>query len=117
MSAQILYIIFANKKLVGKTHLSSHISVSEVGKYILRLENKKLCGLDGVGNQLLKLSLPYIIDSLAYVFNLCTEKNIFPSELKKAKMVQTNPTNYRPVSLLSVLSKLLKKHVHLEMIT
>ena len=26
---------------------------------------------------------------------------------------KTNPTNYRPVSLLSVLSKLLEKHVHI----
>ena len=45
-------------------------------------------------------------------------KNVFPSELKKAKVVplpkstdKTNPTNYRPISLLSVLSKLLEKHV------
>ena len=73
--------------------------------------------------QLLKLSLPYTIDSLTYVFNLCIEKNVFPSELKKAKVVplpkstdKTNPTNYRPISLLSVLSKLLEKHVHIYLI-
>ena len=48
---------------------------------------QKSSGLDGVSNQLLKLSLPYIIDSLTYVFNLCIEKNVFPSELKKAKVV------------------------------
>ena len=28
-------------------------------------------------------------------------------------MDKTNPTNYRPLSLLSVLSKLLEKHVHI----
>ena len=66
------------------------------------------------------MSLPYIIDSLTCVFNLCIEKNVFPSELKKAKVVplpkstdKTNPTNYRPISLLPVLSKLLEKHVHI----
>ena len=66
------------------------------------------------------MSLLYIIDSLTYVFNLCIEKNVFPSELKKAKVIplpkstdKTNPTNYRPISLLSVLSKLLEKHVHI----
>ena len=48
-------------------------------------------------------------------------KTVFPSELKKAKVVPlpkstektTNPTNYRPISRLSVLSKLLEKHVHI----
>ena len=66
------------------------------------------------------MSLPYIIDSLTSVFNLCIEKNVFPSEHKKAKVVplpkstdKTYPTNYRPLSLLSVLSKLLEKHVHI----
>ena len=96
-----------------------YLSVSELGKYISRLE-KKSPGLDGISEQLLKLSLPYIIDSLAYVFNLCIEKNVFPSGLKKAKVVplpkstdKTNPTNYRPITLLSVLSKLFEKHVHI----
>ena len=48
------------------------------------------------------------------------KKKVFPSELKKAKVVplpkstdKTNPTNYRPISLQSVLSKLLEKHVHI----
>ena len=67
------------------------------------------------------MSLPDIIDSLTYVFIFALKKkHVFPSDLKKAKVVplpkskdKTNPTNYRPVSLLSVLSKLLEKHVHI----
>ena len=116
---------FCKQKTSGQDpFVIPYISVSELGKYISRLENKKSSGLDGVSNQLLKLSLPYVIDSLTYVFNLCIEKNVFfnffPSELKKAKVVplpkstdKTIPTNYRPISLLSVLSKLLEKHVHI----
>ena len=53
-------------------------------------------------------------------FTYALRKNVFPSDLKKAKEVplpkstdKTNPTSYRPISLLSVLSKLLEKHVHI----
>ena len=122
MSAQILYMISANKTNSRQDpFVIPYLSVSELGKYISRLKNKKSSSLDGVSNQLLKLSLLYIIDSLTCVFNLWIEKNFFsPSELKKAKVVplpkstdKTNPTNYGPISLLSVLSKLLEKHVHI----
>ena len=130
ISAQILYMISANKRLAGKTHLS-YLSVSELGKYISRLENKtKASGLDGISNQLLKLSLPYITDLLTYVFNLCIQtclhmfliyalrKTFFRLSLKRPNPLpkstdKTNPTNYRPISLLSVLSRLLEKHVHI----
>ena len=112
---------FCKQKTSGQDpFVIPYLSVSELGKYMSRLENKKSSGLDGISNQLLKLSLLYIIDSLTYVFNLCIEKNVLLSELKKAKVVplpkstdKTNPTNYRPISLLSALSKLLEKHVHI----
>ena len=116
MSARIFHMISANKKLEGQTHLSSHIFPFR--NYKSTLENQISSGLDGISKQLLNLSLPYITDSLTYIFNLFIEKNIFPFELKKATLVllpkfkdKTNPINYRPISLLSVLSKRLAKHV------
>ena len=48
------------------------------------------------------------------------EKKKNPSERKKGKVLllpkstdKTNPTTYRPISLQSVLSKLLEKHVQI----
>ena len=85
-SVQILYMNSANKKASGQdSFIIPYFSVSELGKYISRLENKKSSDLDGISNQLLKLSLPYITDSLTYVFNFCIEKNVFPSELNKSQ--------------------------------
>ena len=96
---------FCKQKTSGQDpFVSPYLSVSELGKYISKLENQKKSGLNGISNQLLKLSLSYIIDPHRYVFNLFIEKNVFPSELKKAKAVplpkstdKTNPTNYRPI--------------------
>ena len=59
------------------------------------------------------------VDSLTYIYNLCIQKNIFPKIFKTAKVIplpkntdRTDPNNFRPISLLSVLSKPLEKHVH-----
>ena len=91
MSAQILYMISGRKtKQTKKTSgqdpfVILYLSVSELGKYISRLENKNLSGLDGRSSQLLKLSLPYIIDSLTYMFTYALRKTFFCLSLKKPK--------------------------------
>ena len=65
LNAQIFYMNFVSEKHEGRSHLSSHIfSIPELGKYVSKLDNKKSSGPDGISNHLLKLSLPYIIDSL-----------------------------------------------------
>ena len=68
---------------------------------------------------MLKISLPYIVESLTYIFNLSISQNKFPTQLKQAKVIPlpkaknlSDINNYRPISLLSVLSKLLERHVH-----
>ena len=86
------------------------------------MDNKRSSGPDGINNHLLNLSLPYIINSRTYIFNLCIEKNHQPSGFKKAKVIplsqardKTNLTDYRPISLLPIMFKLFEKHVHLQL--
>ena len=72
-------------------------------------------GPDNVNSYLLKLSLPYVVESLTYVHNLCIQQNTFPPALKTAKVILlpkakdlSDPNNFRPISLLSILTILLK---------
>ena len=95
-----------------------------MGKYVSGMNNNKSSGPDKISNQLLKLASPYIAVSLTYIFNLCIERNVFPPEFRKAKVIplpktrdHKNLTDYRLISLLSVLSKLLKRHVHKHLVT
>ena len=95
------------------------ISVHEVGKHITCLGNKSTEGYDGISNKILLLSLPYIVQHLTYLYNLCIKNNYFPSVLKIAKVTPLpkvkNPSNlndYRPISILSALSKPIEKHIH-----
>ena len=105
--SNILHEFCVRKTRGQEPFVIPYISIPELSKYISKLDNKKSSGPDGISNHLLKLSPPYIIDSLTYIFNLCTEKNHYPSEFKKAKVIplpktrdKTNLTDYRPISLL-----------------
>ena len=100
------------------------MAVHEMGKYISGMNNKKSSGPDEISNQLLKLASPYIAGSLTYIFNLCIEQNVFPSEFQKAKVIPLAKTRdhknlnfYRPISLLLVLSKLVERHVQKHLVT
>ena len=88
------------------------LTVIEVNKMISELKNKKSMGPDNIPVKLLKIAIPFIIGPLTYAYNLCISKNIFPSTLKIAKVIPipkskdvTNPLNFRPISILSSLSK------------
>ena len=57
-----------------------------------------------------------ISNILSYLINLCIQQGIFPNCLKTAKFVTKykygnidDPSNYRPISLLSSFSQFLEK--------
>ena len=95
------------------------IAVHEVGKYIMQLKNKKSMGSDNINAFLLKIALPSIVEPLTYIYNLCIAQSTCPQTFKQAKVIPlpktkdtSDPNNFRPISLLSVLSKPLEKHIH-----
>ena len=60
-----------------------------------------------------------IAPSLAALFNLSIASGTFPDDWKHARIVpifkkgdKTLPSNYRPISILSTVSKVLEKHIH-----
>ena len=95
------------------------MSMQEVMSYIGSLKNKTSCGFDEISPKILKMSAPFIVDSLTYLLNLCLSKNYFPDEFKYAKIIPLHKkgdvndvNNYRPISLLPTISKLLERHMH-----
>ena len=91
---------------------------------ISKLYGKKTISLDTVNVQLLKLALPYIVESPTYIYNLCIQQNTFPANFKRAKVIpipkskpmSACPFDYRPISILYVLSKPLEHHIHKHML-
>ena len=94
------------------------MTVHDVGTIIEGLDNKKAMGPEKIPVHLLKLALPYIVEPLTYIYNLSIKQNVFPSSLKVAKVVplpkskdKSDPNNFRPISLLPILTKPIEKHI------
>lgn len=92
---------------------------NEILDIVSNLKNKKSTGADGVSNVILKSILPFIVDALVHIFNLSLSNGQVPEVMKMAKVIplfkkgdKLEPNNYRPISLLSSLSKILEKIIH-----
>ena len=88
----------------------------EIGKIIDSLPNKLSSGYDNVSNLLLKKLKNSILKPMYILFNKSIAEGKFPNSMKTAEVVPllkkppgTIPTNYRPISLLLTISKVLEK--------
>ena len=88
----------------------------DVLSIIETLNSNKSPGLDGIGNNVLKISAEAIIGPLTHILNNSITKGIFPECLKTAKVIplfkkgdESLCSNYRPISLLSCFHKLFEK--------
>ena len=113
--------------MAEETYQNSHtlpcddatVSADQVFHLTSSLDTNKASGPDGISAQMLKSTANSIASPLAELFSLSLATGKFPKIWKIASVVpvpkstaKNDPSNYRPISLLSVVSKLLEKIVY-----
>ena len=84
-----------------------------------KLAKKSSIGPDGIPTNLILDSMEELGEVIVNCINSSFEKGVFPDCLKKATVIplhkkksKKDPSNYRPVSLLNSLSKIIEKVIH-----
>ena len=91
----------------------------EVYEMIVSLDTSKANGSDDISARMLKGMAHSTTPVLTHLFNMSIESGIFPDKWKLSSVVpipkggdHSNPSNSRPISLLSVVRKMLERHVY-----
>ena len=89
-----------------------------IRNFLSSLNVNKSTGLDNIGPRILKMSTDIIAPSLLFIVNKSITSGKFPSIWKEAKVKplykagsKEDVNNYRPISILPTLSKLIEKWV------
>ena len=95
------------------------VVVSHVHRLLLGLSSNKATGIDKISSKIIKIAAPVTSDSLTLIFNLSITLSCFPDEWKTARVIplykngQRNlPGNYRPISVLPAISKILERNLY-----
>ena len=90
-----------------------------VQDHIKYLKNGKATGLDGIGSRILKAGAPVLSIYLSKIFNCSLATGYVPKCWKIKRVspvhkgdVKTDPSNFRPISILPIPMKIFEKIVH-----
>ena len=92
--------------------------IHEINRIICNMKPKSSCGIDKISSNLLKqLNVDNVISTpLSVIFNKSIQEGVFPNAMKIAKVIPVYKAkeknilnNYRPISLLPVVSKVLER--------
>lgn len=105
---------------LNNNHLSELTATdpNEVSKIINSFKPKWSAGLDEISPKILKHCSEELTQPLTSIINKSFQEGSFPKTLKLAKVypkhkkgTRSDPTNYRPITLVSTISKVIEKTV------
>ena len=111
----------SSRKDASNTFSILPITESKIIDCLKNICSNKAGGIDNISARMLKLAGPIIAPSIAKLINCSFDTSVFPQRWK-LKIAKVTPlltggdaesvNNYRPISVLPVLSKVIERHVH-----
>ena len=96
----------------------SRVSTAFIKSQLENLKTNKATGIDDISAKFLKMAATIICKPLSHLLNLSIKTGIYPEMLKKAKVTpifkkgdKSDPNNYRPISVLPVISSIFERHI------
>ena len=106
------------RRFTDQTFKFEPVDENEIFNLLKGLKCKKATGIDQLPSNLLKDAAPVIDKPLAHIINKSLSTSTFPNEWKQAKITPlfksgsiSSAENYRPISILPVISKIAEKIV------
>ena len=97
----------------------SLLNTSDVQTLLNDIKTSSSAGQDGIPGRFLKSFAPELAPSLCTIFNSSLTQAVFPNQWKlsnvcpiwKNKGSKSDPSNYRPISIIPILGRVLEKAV------
>ena len=121
-NTHIFRSFYVNKNITPNNFALQSVTENFVYHELMRLNPNKSTGLDGINARFLRDGANELKYVLTFIINLSISTNNVPIEMKKAKVRplfkkndRLQVSNYRPVSILNVVSKLLERAVYTQL--
>ena len=110
---------YENKIDITNNFSFSKTTENTILKLLNNINPSKAAGIDNIAGKFLKDGASVLAKPLTQICNLSISLSIFPKQCKHAKLKPlfkkgstTEPKNYRPISLLPLISKIIEKVIH-----
>ena len=111
-----------NQNIQGPELSFIPIQREKILEILKSLNVSKACGIDGIGNNVLKKCADSLVEPISIIASASLESGCFPAAWKQANVVPVYKkndksciTNYRPISLLPCPSKVVERLVYNEL--
>ena len=95
------------------------ISEDAVFEVLCKIDPSKACGPDDIPGRLLKEGAPWLAEPPTQLFNLSLQSGVLPRDRRRANITlvfkkgnKHSPSNYRPISLTTLVVKCFERLVH-----